>query len=51
MNDDQRYLPIQYSRYKLISVNFMQIAPAVHLKLNISITVNFHEKDFLFKSY
>ena len=25
--NDQRHLSIQYSRYKLLSANFMQIAP------------------------
>ena len=51
MNDDQRHLPIQYSRYKLLPVNFMLMARVGHLKLNISIAVNFHEKDLLLKSY
>ena len=29
----------------------MQVVPVGHLKLNISIALNFHEKYFLLKSY
>ena len=48
--NDQRHLPIQYSQNKLLSINFMQVAPVGHLKF-ISIAVNFHEEYFLLKSY
>ena len=50
MSDDLRDFPIQYSRYKLLSVDFMQIAHVGHLKLNIPIAVNFQEKDFMLES-
>ena len=39
MDDDERHLPIQYSRCKFHWVNFTQVASVGHLILNISFAV------------
>ena len=44
--NDQGHSPIQYSQNKLLSVNFMQVVPVGHLKLNIFIALDFNEKYF-----
>ena len=38
---DERQIPMQYLRHKLLYVNFKQVAPAGNFKLNISIAVSF----------
>lgn len=38
---DERQIPMQYSRYKLLYVNFKQVAPVGNFILNISIAVSF----------
>ena len=38
---DERQIPMQYSRYKHLYVNFKQVAPVANFILNISIAVSF----------
>ena len=50
MNDQMNaHLTIQYSRCKLLSVD-LQVAPVGHLKVNISIVVNFQNNLLCSKS-